>query len=393
MKIIDNLQSKSIFLLVFLLVTINTYILNFFNVSFYEIGVNLYYLVYFLLLFFLIHNIKMLNTYLYILIISMINTLAIYLAISVGPLSLRLEIVLLLMVFLVGILYFMLKTDSKVLPFFGLKVSGGSLITFLVVYFVMIYLIIFFHNNLRTILTTISNITLKIIDPNLIMFNVLLLLTLFLFKLFTKHSIQSVFKRSGLLNRKNFTDGFLVFFLVFCLLHLHIWLSAITNNESISSIFTKVSVAEWLGVYIGSIFGTGLHEELIFRFIIFGALLHLLRNLKVNFRIVLSLFIAQLLFAFYHVPIMGGFDLSIESFLIIRHMISGLILAFLFIVTKNLWIPIFIHGFGNLDLPLFISTNYINFSIYHGSIIYIYALIIVAVLTKARGRLPKLPSL
>lgn len=91
-------------------------------------------------------------------------------------------------------------------------------------------------------------------------------------------------------------------------------------------------------------------EEIIFRGLI-------LQSLNMRFSDTTSLIVSSLLFMFAH-SMNPGFSLiaAINTFF------AGALLAFMYLKTRNLWLPIFFHFFWNLFEEIIIGSNVSGFS-------------------------------
>ncbi|MBY0121607.1 CPBP family intramembrane metalloprotease [Bacillus sp. S/N-304-OC-R1] len=110
-----------------------------------------------------------------------------------------------------------------------------------------------------------------------------------------------------------------------------------------------------------------LFEEAMFRLFLPVFLVILLSNyFKRKHAIFLTMLISSVLFAFVHtITGFGGFEqLNYEEAInrLFGLFLMGQIFIYLYIVTKNLWIPIIVHALNNYGLPLFLFVDFSNYS-------------------------------
>ncbi|WP_096188001.1 CPBP family intramembrane glutamic endopeptidase [Evansella halocellulosilytica] len=356
---------------------------------------NVNYLTFYVLFFFSIHLIlihcrKNLNSYLLITFLCIAYILSTFLASITGQNIII--VVLLIIISLVFILFFLILFSSKGnLTKINVFTNAGSFFSYIIIYYALTYLIVFFLDEIEILLNSIKLMTFYLLEPNFIVNHFLLLMSCLLLKYLTKLRLLDILKKSGLLNKRNFIEAAIIFLLIFSLLHIQIWLFTFSSNESLVSILnsTQLTLNEWLGLYIGQIFGTALQEEFIFRFIVFWSFFHLIKTKNNYTRLLCSLITTQLLFGLFHIPIID-FDYSLAFLftIFVPYLFIGMILSFLYLYTKNLWIPIFIHGLYNTDLPLFIPSNYDHLIPYLNFryIILVFTLFIVTVLVTSRSK-------
>ena len=199
----------------------------------------------------------------------------------------------------------------------------------------------------------------------LINFSSFLIVLLFLFLILPSSFFKTVFREVVDLDKMKV--GFVYLFIIYLFSNLFVvgveWLS----GQSISSLVAETDVFRLIGHFIGFLFGVALFEEAIFRLLLPVLLGILLSNYFIKkHAIILAILISSVLFAFVHtLSGFGGFE-QLDYAQAIRRLLmlflSGQILIYLYIVTKNLWIPIIIHALNNYSLPLFLFTDFPNHS-------------------------------
>lgn len=94
--------------------------------------------------------------------------------------------------------------------------------------------------------------------------------------------------------------------------------------------------------------GTGLFEEVLFRGLILKLLLVKMGHTKKG--IVIAIVISSVIFGLTHIinSIAGTLEIAENIGQIISSIVIGFFYAVLYLRTKNLWVPILLHGFVNL---------------------------------------------
>lgn len=139
------------------------------------------------------------------------------------------------------------------------------------------------------------------------------------------------------------------------------WLSC----QPISSLIAETGVLNLVGHFIGFLLGVAPFEEAMFRLFLPVLLAILVSKYFIKKQaIFLAMLISSILFAFVHtISGFGGFEhLDYEQAISRLFMIFliGQILFYIYIVTKNLWIPIIVHALNNYALPLFSFLGFSN---------------------------------
>ncbi|MBP2243051.1 membrane protease YdiL (CAAX protease family) [Cytobacillus eiseniae] len=276
--------------------------------------------------------------------------------------------------------FILLKLTDKV-PF-HLKARNSMIIMSLVA---IVFLFIFqsiFLNTYKTQMIQVSK-TLHDYSSGLFTFNLVfnfssfLIFSLFLFLILPSSFFKPVFRQ--VVNLDKMKVGFVYLFIIYIFSNLFVvgveWLS----GQSISSLVVETDVFSLIGRFIGFLFGVSLFEEAIFRLFLPVLLVILLRNFIKKHAIILAILISSILFAFVHtISDFGGFE-QLDYAQAIRRLLmlflSGQTLIYLYIVTKNLWIPIIIHALNNYGLPLFSFSDYPTHSF--GNVVWVTMFILI----------------
>ncbi|MEC2072605.1 CPBP family intramembrane glutamic endopeptidase [Alkalihalophilus marmarensis] len=339
----------------------------------------------------LLHTYKPLNRFLLISLLLISYAGAVYVSASFVNSSSLLSFALLYTALLVKCLYFYVisssieRTKVNVLP------TVSSFVLFVIAFFSLTSFVVAFSMGFEKLLLPLSKWSKGLIDPVLLTNIGILIIVLLLMKVLTGKSIFYVLNKSGLLSLRNVSEGFMVFLIVFVLIHLHIWMYSLYKGFTLISTFSlnEVSFTMWTGGFIAQIFGVGIMEELVFRFIIFWSLYSLITLKRKSVRVVCALLITQVLFSLIHIPIdfLRNPDLNFFSFRPSILLFMGMFFSVLYLYTKNLWIAVFFHGLNNSPMPLIVPYNesviflQMNFSY----MILVYSLIVVLVMRTVRG--------
>ncbi|WP_323466268.1 CPBP family intramembrane glutamic endopeptidase [Alkalihalophilus pseudofirmus] len=340
----------------------------------------------------LLHRYKPLNRFLLISLLFVSYAGAAYVSsYFVNPSSLLSFILLYAALFVMGLFFYVNsqsieKSKVSVLP------NVSSFVLFVSAFFSLTSFIVAFNIDLIKFLLPLSVWSKELINPGLLTSVGILIIVLLLMKMLTRKSIFNVLDKSDLLSLRHVAEGFMVYLIVFSLIHLHIWIYSLYNGVSLISSFNMndVSVTSWTGGLIAQIFGVGLMEELVYRFIIFWSLYSLITFKRKSVRILWALLITQILFSLIHIPIdfIRYPDINFFSMRFSTLLFLGMFLSVLYLYTKNLWIAVFIHALLNLPMPMFVPYNESNFfyEINVSSMVMVYSLLVVWVKEAARGR-------
>ena len=116
--------------------------------------------------------------------------------------------------------------------------------------------------------------------------------------------------------------------------------------------FIAPNIFYLLIVVLHPIIGTGLFEEVLFRGLILKILLKKTGHTKRG--IINACVISSVLFGLVHfVNILAGAPVLPTIAQIISAMATGIFFAVVFVRTRKLWIPIFLHGLINLSVQIF----------------------------------------
>jgi membrane protease YdiL (CAAX protease family) len=132
-------------------------------------------------------------------------------------------------------------------------------------------------------------------------------------------------------------------------------------SEPVANGLLSKSGISALGVILGQLFGNALYEEILFRAFLIPQLLILLkkRNRKWSWSkcFWLSVLISQIIFSLQHIPnlIYRGASLSDLSPSLLTLFVAGLLLAAVFLLTRNLYAAIGVHAVVNYP-PMLIAT-------------------------------------
>ncbi|OLS37120.1 hypothetical protein BTR22_10585 [Alkalihalophilus pseudofirmus] len=339
----------------------------------------------------LLHTYKPLNRFLLISLLLFSYAGAAYVSSYFGnPSSLLSFILLYATLFVMGLFFYVNsqsieKSKESVLP------NVSSFVLFVIAFFSLTSFVVTFNMDLIKFLLPLSVWSMELINPGLLTSVGILIIVLLLMKILTGESIFNVLKKSGLLSLRNVAEGFMVFLIVFSLIHIQIWMYSLYNGVSLISTFSlnEVSFTMWTGGLIAQIFGVGIMEEIVFRFIIFWSLYSLITLKRKSVRILWALLITQILFSLIHFPIdfIRYPDINFFSIRFSILLFLGMFLSVLYLYTKNLWIAVFIHGLLNLPLPLivpFIESNFF-YEINVSSMVIVYSLLVVWVKEATRG--------
>ncbi|GAE28606.1 hypothetical protein JCM9140_4856 [Halalkalibacter wakoensis JCM 9140] len=345
-------QFRQIFFAFGILIALQLFVLSQVEIRYDEMF-NLNYLTFYLLFYFfmqLIRSRKEMNSYLFLAILTFFYSLSTFLTTLTSKHMAEGDYVLFFSSIGLILVYFLAYSRNEKIPQVIMISNRSSLVGYIFFYFLLVYILVFFLSEIHASLAIMRKMTFSLMDTNVLVNLFVFVIMFLLLTFFTKQGVVEILRKSSLLSRRNFYEGGFFFLLVFCLLHLHIWFVTFRTSEPIVSIFTtgQVSVNEWLGMYIGQIFGVALQEEFTFRFVVFWSLFYLIKAKKKSIRLIISLVMTQLLFGLFHVPILGGLDYSLTGLVstLGPYLLSGLLLSFFYLYTKNLWIPIFYMDFG-----------------------------------------------
>ncbi|WP_158305565.1 CPBP family intramembrane glutamic endopeptidase [Alkalihalophilus pseudofirmus] len=340
----------------------------------------------------LLHTYKPLNRFLLISLLLFSYAGAAYVSSYFGnPSSLLSFILLYAALFVMGLFFYVNsqsieKSKESVLP------TVSSFVLFVIAFFSLTSFVVTFNMDLIKFLLPLSVWSMELISPVLLTSVGILIIVLLLMKILTGESIFNVLKKSGLLSLRNVAEGFMVFLIVFSLIHIQIWMYSLYNGVSLISTFSlnEVSFTMWTGGLIAQIFGVGIMEEIVFRFIIFWSLYSLITLKRKSVRILWALLITQILFSLIHFPIdfIRYPDINFFSIRFSILLFLGMFLSVLYLYTKNLWIAVFIHGLLNLPMPVILPYNESRFfqEMNFSSMVIVYSLLVVIIMKAARGR-------
>lgn len=262
--------------------------------------------------------------------------------------------------------YILLKLTGKVT--FNQKASNKSVIVSLssiVIFF------IFFSLFLQTYKTPIENATEKLWEYSygLLDFNLLINVSSFLIVSFLLFLIfpSSLFRRviHEVIHLDKIKVGFFYLLIIYFISNGFVLGVELVSNQPISSLIAETGVLNLVGHFVGLLFGVALYKEAMFRLFLPVLLVILLTNyLKKKQAIFLAMLISSVLFAFVHtITGFGGFD-QLDYAMAINRLfglfLMGQIFIYLYIVTKNLWIPIIVHTLNNYKLPFFLFVDFSN---------------------------------
>lgn len=161
--------------------------------------------------------------------------------------------------------------------------------------------------------------------------------------------------------------GFVYLLIIYIFSNVFVLGVELLSNQHISSLITEKGILNLVGQFVGLLFGVALFEEAMFRLFLPVLLAILLSNyFKRKHAIFLTMLISSILFAFVHtITGFGGFEqLDYEEAInrLFGLFLMGQIFIYLYIVTKNLWIPIIVHALNNYGLPFFLFVDFSNYS-------------------------------
>lgn len=119
---------------------------------------------------------------------------------------------------------------------------------------------------------------------------------------------------------------------------------------SINYIFANYKGIVIFGEFIGQLFGNCLFEEIAFRGFLLVQIYKKLKNSR--FKLFVSIFISQMIFALIHIPnrIISGMDFNSILQSIILVFFIGVLFSIVYLATDNIFLAIGIHLLWNLPL-------------------------------------------
>ena len=112
--------------------------------------------------------------------------------------------------------------------------------------------------------------------------------------------------------------------------------------------FVRPNISRLAVVVLHPFIGTGLFEEVLFRGLILKLLLVKMGHTKKG--IINAIIISSVIFGLLHIinSIAGTLEIATNIEQIVATTGFGFLYAVLYLRTKNLWVPILLHGFVNL---------------------------------------------
>lgn len=144
------------------------------------------------------------------------------------------------------------------------------------------------------------------------------------------------------------------------------------------------SLTSRIGEFVAQIFGNCLFEELFFRGFLLVQIWKKLQKFKGGF--IYSLLLSQILFALVHIPgfIASGYSLSLSIICLTEVFINGLLLAYTYIVTRNIYLSIAIHLI--MDMGAFIDIPLVQKNGFHSMGLIVLTIVFLMLWTKNFAR-------
>ncbi|WP_059170260.1 CPBP family intramembrane glutamic endopeptidase [Bacillus sp. FJAT-27445] len=260
--------------------------------------------------------------------------------------------------------FILLKLTGKVT--FNQKASNKSVIVSLSSIVLLFIFLILLLNTYKLPIINAAQI-LQEYSHGFLTFNLVMNVSLFLIVSFLLFLItpSRLFKRViyEVVDLDKIKVGFVYLLIIYLFSNGFVFGLELLSNQSFSILTEEKGVLNLVGSFVGLFFGVALFEEAMFRLILPVLLVILLRNyFKKKHSIFIAILISSILFAFVHaITGFGSFDQLDYAQAISRLIglfLSGQIFIYLYIVTKNLWIPIIVHALHDYGLLLFNFSNY-----------------------------------
>ncbi len=264
--------------------------------------------------------------------------------------------------------FLLLKITGKVT--FNQKASNKSVIVSLSSIVLLFIFLSLFLNTYKTPIVNADKI-LQEYSHGLLTFGLIVNVSLFLIVSFLLFFIipSRLFKRviHEVVHLDKIKVGFVYLFIIYLCSNGFVLGVELLSNEPISSLIAEMGVSHLGGRFVELLFGVALFEEALFRLFLPVLLVILLSNyFKKNHAIFLTMLISSVLFAFVHtITGFGGFeqlDYAVAINRLIGLFLSGQVFIYLYIVTKNLWIPIIAHALNNYGFSFFSFVDFSNYS-------------------------------
>ena len=257
------------------------------------------------------------------------------------------------------------------------ETSLSTIIIFSVLYSINVIFVNFVVFRLE-FLKSLETITSGIINRTLIanLFSLIIFVFIFLIKIGKLSFFDLGVKKDKLFSA---VIGGITLWIIINLVNLIIGMSK-DGGLSINYIFANYKGIVIFGEFIGQLFGNCLFEEIAFRGFLLVQIYKKLKNSR--FKLFVSIFISQMIFALIHIPnrIISGMDFNSILQSIILVFFIGVLFSIVYLATDNIFLAIGIHLLWNL--PLIIVEQFAG-----QTIIVILILLLSLVSNKTSGKI------